>query len=189
MAGPLGAKSAQTRGRGMRGTAAILMAGLWLGLAACVAGGPKADATKANPITGGEIATTSLDSPAVAPPEPAPAALAPAQTATADNTAPAPAQPQGSLTVKTPPPKADPADLTPEAVACRKKGGTWARAGKAAGKTCLQPTRDAGKSCRRQSDCEGLCLARSRSCAPIKPMFGCNAILQDDGREVTLCID
>ena len=32
-------------------------------------------------------------------------------------------------------------------------------------------------------------LARSGTCAPITPMFGCNDILQDDGREVTLCLD
>jgi hypothetical protein len=46
-----------------------------------------------------------------------------------------------------------------------------------------------GKACTRQSQCEGYCLARSGTCAPITPMFGCNDILQDDGREVTLCLD
>lgn len=170
----------------MRGRWWILMAGAVL--AGCVAGGARAPET--NPITGAAIATTSLDAPAqaqatapVAPGPASPAAGVPPRPV-ADAPAPAP-QVAGSLEVKTPPP----APLSPEAVACEKRGGTWARAGKGGGMTCIQPTRDAGKACRRQSDCEGLCLARSRSCAPIRPMFGCNDILQDDGREVTLCID
>jgi hypothetical protein len=54
---------------------------------------------------------------------------------------------------------------------------------------CVTLTRDGGKACTRQSQCEGYCLARSGTCAPITPMFGCNDILQDDGREVTLCLD
>ena len=49
--------------------------------------------------------------------------------------------------------------------------------------SCITPTRDAGKSCRKAGDCEGLCLARSRTCAPIEPLFGCNAVLQEDGTE------
>ena len=53
----------------------------------------------------------------------------------------------------------------------------------------LVRTRDGGKSCKRERDCEGLCLARSRTCAPIQPLFGCNDILQDNGVMVTLCID
>lgn len=54
--------------------------------------------------------------------------------------------------------------------------------------TCVNPTRDAGKACRRGSDCEGLCLARSFTCAPYDPLFGCNEILQDDGSRVTYCL-
>ncbi len=40
-----------------------------------------------------------------------------------------------------------------------------------------------------RSDCQGECLARSRTCAPIRPLFGCNAVLMDNGAEVNLCID
>lgn len=74
-------------------------------------------------------------------------------------------------------------------LACEKQGGSWNRAGATITRTCVFRTRDGGKSCRRQSDCEGLCLARSRSCAPLRPLFGCNDILQNDGRQVKLCID
>ena len=76
-----------------------------------------------------------------------------------------------------------------EELACVKQGGNWAKAGKSSGKTCLKPTRDAGKQCRKQGDCTSVCLARSGTCAPVKPLFGCNEILQKDGSRVTLCID
>ncbi len=78
---------------------------------------------------------------------------------------------------------------SPEATACLKKNGYWVRAGRANAFTCLKLTRDSGKSCRRDGDCQGVCLARSMTCAPYIPMFGCNEILQDDGARVTLCID
>ena len=78
---------------------------------------------------------------------------------------------------------------SPEEARCLKTGGTWASAGQSGAKACVTLTRDGGKACTRQSQCEGYCLARSGTCAPITPMFGCNDILQDDGREVTLCLD
>lgn len=78
---------------------------------------------------------------------------------------------------------------SPEEAKCLKSGGVWATAGKGSAMACVKPTRDAGKACTKQSQCEGFCLARSGTCAPITPMFGCNDILQDDGRRVTLCLD
>lgn len=95
---------------------------------------------------------------------------------------PAPPEPQPEPEPAAPPKSAD-------QIACENRGGAWSRAGSSIMRTCVFPTRDAGQSCKRQSDCEGLCLARSRSCAPLRPLFGCNDILQDDGRQVTLCID
>ena len=72
---------------------------------------------------------------------------------------------------------------------CEKRGGNWGNAGKSNLKTCISRTKDAGKQCRKQSDCSSVCLARSGTCAPVKPLFGCNDILQKDGSRVTLCID
>jgi hypothetical protein len=72
---------------------------------------------------------------------------------------------------------------------CEKQGGVFAATGQGNARSCVKRTRDAGKACRRESDCDGVCLARSRSCAPLKPLFGCNEILQNDGRQVRLCID
>ena len=76
-----------------------------------------------------------------------------------------------------------------EQITCEKRGGNWGAAGKSKLKSCIRRTRDAGKQCRKQGDCESVCLARSNTCAPIKPLFGCNEILQKDGSRVTLCID
>lgn len=163
---------------------------LALVLAGCTLGGGKLakPADTANPITGDPIAVTSLDKPATVAPagEAKPAAENPASDIAkplADkpvaDPAPAPAlEPEKPARV-----------LGPEELACQKSGGQWSVAGKAGGMTCIRTLRDAGKSCRKKSDCEGDCLARSNTCAPISPLFGCNEILQDNGAMVTLCID
>ncbi len=87
-----------------------------------------------------------------------------------------------------PPPEAS-IPTSAEGIACVKRGGVWGKAGATGLMACVNTTRDGGKQCRRDRDCEGACLARSRTCAPITPLFGCHEILQDDGRQVTLCID
>lgn len=79
--------------------------------------------------------------------------------------------------------------ISKEQALCEKQGGNWGNAGESTGKTCIKRTRDGGKQCRKESDCDSLCLARSGTCAPVKPLFGCNEILQDDGRRVTLCVN
>ena len=95
--------------------------------------------------------------------------------APAPTTAPAPVVPQASKSASQ--------------IACEEDGGRWARAGESIAMTCIRTTRDAGKSCDSKTDCEGECLARSRTCSPIKPLFGCNPVLMDTGAEVTLCIE
>ena len=74
-------------------------------------------------------------------------------------------------------------------LACEKKKGRWARVGKGEGRACVFTTKDSGKRCERESQCDSVCLARSGTCAPFKPMYGCNEILQDNGARVTLCLD
>ena len=71
---------------------------------------------------------------------------------------------------------------------CRRQGGT---VGPVAGGllACLRETRDAGRQCRAKSDCEGQCLARSGTCAPVDPLFGCHEVLNDRGARMTLCRD
>lgn len=159
-----------------------------LALAACVGGGggSKAPAAAANPITGGEVTVTALTPPpgAAAAPVGVPAAPPLADPAKAEPVKPEPSKPEpakAEAPVPSPP-------ASPEEAACRKEGGSWSKVGKG-GRACLKATRDSGKSCSSGTQCEGLCLARSGTCAPLKPMFGCNEIFQDDGQRVTLCID
>ncbi|WP_245866635.1 hypothetical protein [Oceaniglobus roseus] len=72
--------------------------------------------------------------------------------------------------------------------ACEKREGRWGKGGKA-GFVCYEDTPDAGRSCSAADDCSGLCLARSRTCAPVKPIFGCTEVLTSLGQASTLCID
>jgi hypothetical protein len=65
----------------------------------------------------------------------------------------------------------------------------WRRVGNTIAFACLRPSRDAGKSCAKESDCTSQCLARSRSCAPFWPIFGCSDVIQNDGRVVQLCLE
>ncbi|OYU39720.1 MAG: hypothetical protein CFE33_10165 [Pseudorhodobacter sp. PARRP1] len=163
---------------------------LALVLAGCTLGGGKLakPSDTANPITGDPIAVTSLDAPAAvgAPSATKPAAANPAS----EPPKPVAATPSADPAPTVPPVVEEPPRvLAPEELACVKTGGQWTVAGKAGGMSCVRRMRDAGKSCRKKSDCEGDCLARSNSCAPIAPLFGCNDILQDNGVMVTLCID
>jgi hypothetical protein len=73
-------------------------------------------------------------------------------------------------------------------IACERKRGIWADTGGGL-KVCVRKTNDSGKRCSKESDCEGVCLARSGTCAPADPMLGCNELLQDDGSRATLCIE
>lgn len=182
-------------GRGFWAVAALLA------VMGCVAPGEAGKPTSVNPITGGEIATTSLDSPAQpaaslpkpkprpvgAKAEPIKAEAGKAEPGKADMAKTDPAKTDQPTNIKPAPPPLPP--LSPEGQACVKKGGIWGKAGLGLGNSCVMRTKDSGKSCHAGNQCEGDCLARSRTCAPYKPLFGCNAILQDNGLEVTLCID
>lgn len=72
---------------------------------------------------------------------------------------------------------------------CERSGGRWgARAGGVLF-TCYRTTSDANRQCRAASDCESLCLARSRTCAPTEPFLGCHEIITDGGGIATQCIN
>lgn len=151
-------------------------------VAGCSLSRPERAEVAENLITGAEIAVTTLDAPlpdTATPPE----VIPPAKP---EHVMPEPAKPEPEIL----PVPADPPPLvmTPEEQACFEKGGLWGAVG-SGGTACMYPTRDAGKQCRNESDCDGYCLARSGTCAPYTPMFGCNEIVQDNGVVVTLCID
>lgn len=89
-------------------------------------------------------------------------------------------------------PDPEPAEAPPMISAaeaqCLAGKGQWSPMGQTSGHVCLHVTRDSGKSCRAKGDCQGECLATSRTCSPIMPLMGCNAILQSDGTEVNQCL-
>jgi len=177
-------------------------------LAGCTLAGPDqldvvdVPAAEGNPVTGDAIAVTSLDTPApavadAAKPAAAGAAAAANPIPAADPAKPAdaakPAEAAKPVATEAPAPAAEaepvPPPMSAQEQACVKKGGAWATTGKSGARACVKTTRDSGKHCTKASQCEGACLARSNTCSPVTPLFGCNDILQDNGVMVTLCID
>ena len=160
-----------------------------------------------NAVTGDTIEVTALDAPPAASSAP-PASVAAAGLATppADAAAPLPGPAQGAplpapdsaVTGEADAPSAPEATAAEVApppppkselqIACERKRGKWADTGGGL-KVCIRPTRDGGKRCTRESQCQGLCLARSGTCSPVEPLLGCNEILQDNGTRATQCIE
>ncbi len=84
-------------------------------------------------------------------------------------------------------PPAEPVEVkSPAHLACERKGGRGSTAGSSAAAFCQNPTRDGGKQCRKASDCEGYCLAKSNTCAPVIATFRgvMTSILTEEGRDV-----
>lgn len=73
--------------------------------------------------------------------------------------------------------------------ACEAKGGSYTQAGKSSGRICVEQTGEGLKACKTGTQCSGMCLARSGTCSPLKPLFGCHDILTDNGSRATICID
>ncbi len=72
---------------------------------------------------------------------------------------------------------------------CEASGGRW---GPAANKTifvCFRNLPDANKPCRAEGDCQGFCLARSRTCTPIEPFYGCHQVLSSGGLPQTVGVE
>lgn len=79
--------------------------------------------------------------------------------------------------------------MATEASACAAEGGRWGPALGSSFFVCYRTPRDAGRSCSAAADCETHCLARSRTCAPITPFYGCHEILTRAGQVATLCVE
>ncbi len=71
---------------------------------------------------------------------------------------------------------------------CAVDGGKYLPGG-IVGYVCYLPAPDAGKSCNRESDCSGLCMAEERTCSLFSPVFGCQLVLTDEGKQVEICFD
>jgi hypothetical protein len=73
--------------------------------------------------------------------------------------------------------------------ACEEEGGRFGRApGGGEARICFRTPRDANAPCRTGADCEGACLARSRTCAPVLPLLGCNDVILSNGMRATECV-
>ncbi len=72
---------------------------------------------------------------------------------------------------------------------CEAEGGRFAAGGMVGTLVCYRTPPDAGKACSSAGDCSTDCLARTKTCAPIDPLFGCHDILDSHGRLVRLCRD
>ena len=72
---------------------------------------------------------------------------------------------------------------------CEKRGGRFGTGGLSGGLVCFETPRDANKSCSKSTDCEGECLSRSRTCSPIKPLYGCQDVLTSTGKTTKLCLE
>jgi hypothetical protein len=86
------------------------------------------------------------------------------------------------------PPPPEPPLLVQQRAACLRVGGQMMPRGGGI-VSCVQPTRDGGRSCNAEAQCQGLCLARSGTCAPYQPLFGCHEVFTAPGRRETLCTD
>ncbi len=106
--------------------------------------------------------------------------------ATPEDETPAPTLPDKIFQAPEPPPV--PAALTGQAAQCTKAKGNFVRRGEGGTFVCVKPTRDANKRCDDSSDCDGLCFAKSRTCAPVSPLFGCYDALEN-GRVVNICTE
>ncbi|MEL5877962.1 hypothetical protein [Cereibacter sphaeroides] len=120
--------------------------------------------------------------------DPQPLAAPPVEVTTLTDPAPAavplaPGLGSAPETTAEPPP----AVVSPSQLACEKAGGSYVAV--KALFICVKTPPDAGRRCARESDCSGRCLARSQTCAPLDPLLGCNDILDDEGRRITLCLD
>jgi hypothetical protein len=141
--------------------------------------------TDTTPPVAEDAEVTLLDAPAVVS-----APVAQAQKAAAATTAEAPRMSAAARAAETPaaPPPPEPLK-SPSQIACEKTGGRFAKAGNSTPFVCARETRVGGKSRRRETDCQGLCLARLRSCSPITPVLGCQESLTQDGLRVTECVE
>jgi len=155
-----------------------------------------ADVT-ANAVTGDAIEVTALDAAPDTEASPVPDGAFPQQADPpaaegADAPQSGPAQgstPELETEVAVAPEPPPPPPKSVQQLACEKKKGNWSPIGKGSLRTCVFVTGDAGKQCSRKSQCEGQCLARSGTCSPLRPLLGCNEILQENGARVTECVE
>lgn len=111
-------------------------------------------------------------------------ATAPAGNVITEQTLP----PQAEAPLSEVQPEPEPAFLAEQRRLCERGGGQLSARGRGV-VACVRRTSDDGQRCQAAADCEGLCLARSGSCAPISPLFGCQEVFTARGLRETLCTE
>ncbi len=171
----------------------ILSGLMLLALAACTLALPDGKTDAPAPLATEAIEVTKLDAAKAGKEASVPKLSDADASATSATTTTKPPEPEPETPVAPEPAPAEvappAAPLSPAALACQKRGGRYIKTGSGDLRACVKVTGDGGKACKRETDCTGSCLARSGTCAPVAPLFGCNEILQADGRRVTLCLD
>lgn len=79
--------------------------------------------------------------------------------------------------------------LAQQRAACEKVGGRFGRSANGFTFVCYRQMSDANQPCASADDCDGLCLARSRTCSPVEPFYGCHEIISSGGFRQTQCIE
>jgi len=95
----------------------------------------------------------------------------------------------GSCDEDAPSQSAFPDTLNTEREACESTGGRWGAAANKGSFVCYRTLPDANKSCTNSNQCRGSCLARSRTCTPVTPFYGCNEVLNASGLPQTVCVE
>ena len=72
---------------------------------------------------------------------------------------------------------------------CGRSGGIWTRLSQTGLFTCVEQTGEGQKACTTGRDCDGECLAKSKTCSPFKPLVGCNEVISDGGLPQTVCFN
>lgn len=162
------------------------MRGLWTALALTLA------LAACQPTAPGPGPDQPIAEQTLPPPETLPETLAETAPDASPEIAPAPsepvADPAAPAAEPAPEPPPEPPLLAQQRRLCERAGGRLGQ--RAPGiYACLHQTGDAGRSCNAARDCEGLCLARSGTCAPFTPLFGCHEVFTLPGRRETLCTD
>lgn len=72
---------------------------------------------------------------------------------------------------------------------CERQKGRFGLSPNGVTYICFKTMSDANQTCTTGRDCQGLCLARSRTCSPIDPFYGCHEVISSSGVRQTLCTE
>lgn len=133
--------------------------------------------------------TPAAARPAIVVAEPAATTASPAAPMGTTPGAPTMSVPGTTPSATSPPPvEAESPLIAQQRRGCESEGGVL-RPRPGGLLACVRVTGDSGRACTASSQCQSECLARSGTCAPVTPLFGCHEVLLASGSRVTQCVD